>query len=108
MQALDVIRRACTLREQLTARQALGIVSMMIVSIYALFDAQKPGVQDRLELRPLGTRRAESVTVLDVYRWALRCRACRQDLERARAAKARIAQRLADRRQAAAERRLVA
>ena len=66
------------------------------------------GVADRLELRPLGTRRAESVAVVDVYRFALRCRSCRDLLERARAKKARIAQRLADRRQAAAERRLLA
>ena len=61
-----------------------------------------------IELRPLGTRRAESVAVVDVYRFALRCRTCRDLLEKARAQKAKIAQRLADRRQAAAERRLIA
>lgn len=33
-----------------------------------------PGIADRLELRPLGTRRPESLAVVDLYRYALRCR----------------------------------
>lgn len=67
----------------------------------------KDGVPDRLELRPLGTRRAESLAVVDVYRYALRCRVGRDMLEKAREKKARKAVRLAQARQARAEKRLV-
>jgi len=66
-----------------------------------------PDVHDRLELRPLGTRRAESLTVVDVYRYALRCRVGRDLLEKARARKAAKTVRLAAQRQQRAERRLL-
>jgi ribosomal protein L31E len=52
-------------------------------------------------------RRAESLAVVDVYRYALRCRVGRDLLERARARKAAKAVRLAAQRQQRAERRLV-
>jgi hypothetical protein len=74
--------------------------------IVVSFIPGKPGVADLLELRPLGTRRPERLAVLDVYRYAIRCRVNRELLEKARAQKAAKVQRLADRRQAAAERRL--
>jgi hypothetical protein len=41
-------------------------------------------VKDLLELRPLGTRRSETVALIDVYAWALRCRVNREVLEHAR------------------------
>lgn len=63
-------------------------------------------VPDLLELRPLGTRRPERLAVLDVYRYAVRVRAGRELLEKARQAKARRAVRLAAARQERAERRL--
>lgn len=75
--------------------------------IVVAFVPGKPGVLDRLEFRPHGTRRAESLTVIDCYRWALRCRVGREQLERARQRKARKAERLARLRQQRAERRLI-
>lgn len=60
-----------------------------------------------LELRPEKTRRAEQVHMLDVYRFALRCRVNRGQLEKARAKKDAKATRLARARQERAERRLV-
>jgi hypothetical protein len=61
----------------------------------------------RLELRPERSRRTETVHAIDVYRFAVSCRANRDNLERARTIKARKAQRLADERQQRAEKRLV-
>lgn len=75
--------------------------------IVVAFIPGREGIADRLELRPLGTRRAESLAVVDVYRYALRCRVGRDLLERARERKARKAQRLAAARQARAEKRLL-
>jgi hypothetical protein len=75
--------------------------------IVVAFVPGREGIPDRLELRPLGTRRAESLAVVDVYRYALRCRVGRDLLERARARKAAKAVRLAAQRQQRAERRLV-
>jgi len=46
---------------------------------------------DLLTLRPLGTRRPETVSLFDVYAWAIRCRINRAHLEKARAVKARKA-----------------
>lgn len=60
-----------------------------------------------LELRPEKTRRAEQVHMLDVYRFALRCRVNRGQLEKARAKKEARAIRLAAQRQQRAEKRLV-
>lgn len=45
-------------------------------------------IPDLLELRPLRTRRAERIAVIDAYRYALRCRINRDLLERARNRKA--------------------
>ena len=60
-----------------------------------------------LELRPEKTRRAEQVHMLDVYRYAVRCRVNRGQLEKARAKKDARATRLAAQRQQRAEKRLV-
>lgn len=60
-----------------------------------------------LELRPEKTRRAEQVHMLDVYRFAVRCRVNRGQLEKARAKKDARATRLARARQERAEKRLV-
>src|SRR5258708_3206921 len=62
------------------------------------------GIADLIALRPLGTRRSETVSLLDVYNWALRCRVNRTVLEKARERKAKKAVRLAAQRQARAER----
>jgi hypothetical protein len=61
---------------------------------------------DLIILRPARTTRPIAVAAKDVYRFALLCRANLANLEKARAAKARKAARLAARRIAAAERRL--
>lgn len=61
---------------------------------------------DLLTLRPERTRRGETVTLADVYRFALRCRVNREVLERARAKKERKAARLAAQRRERAEKRL--
>lgn len=63
-------------------------------------------VPDVLELRPERTRRVERVAIVDVYRFAIRCRIGRDQLEKARAKKERKAIRLAQQRQQRAERRL--
>jgi hypothetical protein len=63
---------------------------------------------DLVELRPHGTRRAETIAVLDVYRYALRCRVGREQLEKARDRKAKKAERLARERLDRAERKLSA
>jgi hypothetical protein len=68
-----------------------------------------PGTQslpDMLELWPKGTRRIERVALVDVYRYAIRCRVNRDTLEKARQRKARKAERLAAQRLARAERKL--
>lgn len=63
-------------------------------------------VPDTLELRPERTRRVERVALLDVYRFALRCRVGRELLEKARERKAKKAERLASQRQQRAEAKL--
>lgn len=65
------------------------------------------GIPDTISLRPHGTRRAEIGAVEDLYRYLLRCRVNAGVLERARARKARKAERLAAQRQARAEKRLL-
>lgn len=64
------------------------------------------GIADLLELRPLRTKRAERIAVIDVYRYALRCRVNRDVLECARQKKARKAERLASQRLDRATKRL--
>lgn len=71
-------------------------------------DGKPGGIPDVLELRPLRTRRAERLAVIDIYRYALRCRVNRELLEKARDKKSRKAERLARARQERAERRLFA
>lgn len=56
---------------------------------------------DLITLRPLGTRRQESVRVEDVYQWILRCKAARAQLDRARAALERARERKRARQEAA-------
>lgn len=56
---------------------------------------------DLISLRPLGTRREESVRVEDVYQWILRCKAARVQLERARAVRDRNQERKRARQEAA-------
>lgn len=63
-------------------------------------------IPDLLELRPERTRRAEAITVADVYRFAMRCRINRELLERARAKKESKARQRESRRLDAAARRL--
>jgi len=56
----------------------------------------EPG--DVLTLRPLGTRRPESVSLLDVYTWAIKCRVNAERLEQARERKQQLADARARRR----------
>jgi hypothetical protein len=63
-------------------------------------------IPDLIELRPERTRRAEQIAVMDVYRYAMRCRVGRELLERARAKKAKLEAGRAQRRLDAAERRM--
>lgn len=63
---------------------------------------------DLIILRPERTARPVAIAAKDVYRFALMCKANLANLERARAAKAKRAERLAARRIAAAELRLFA
>jgi len=60
----------------------------------------------RLELRPERTQRTETIHLVDVYRYALRCRVNRDLLEKARLKKEKKAIRLAAERQKRAEKRL--
>lgn len=60
----------------------------------------------RIEIRPERTTRTETIHVLDLYRYAIRCRANQAVLARARDRKAKKAERLAKARQERAERRL--
>lgn len=46
-----------------------------------------------ISLRPERTRRAEVVALIDVYRFAVRCRAARGQLEKARARKVKLQER---------------
>lgn len=62
--------------------------------------------EDLITLRPERTQRPVSIAAADVYRFALMCKANLAHLERARAKKAAKAQRLANQRQARAEKRL--
>ena len=57
----------------------------------ALVAELAPG--DLLTLRPLGTRRPETVSLFDVYAWSIRCRLNCARLEKAREARARKARR---------------
>lgn len=61
---------------------------------------------DLLSLRPEGTRRAEQVSLFDVYRFAVRCRVGRTQLEKARDKKQRLKARRESAAIARAERRL--
>src|SRR3954463_10853384 len=65
-------------------------------------------IHDILELKPLRARstRAEKIAVIDVYRYALKCRVNLELLSKARDKKAKKAERLARERQARAEKRL--
>lgn len=60
----------------------------------------------RMEIKPERRRQSESVHFVDVYRFAMRCRVGRTQLEKARERKAKKAERLARQRQERAERRL--
>ena len=64
------------------------------------------GRPDMIEFRPLGTRRPEHLTVIDGYRYAMRCRLNRLHLEKASRTKAAKAARNLARRIKAAEKRL--
>lgn len=58
-----------------------------------------------LEIRPERTRRAETVSLVDVYRYAIHCRVNRARLEKARERKSKLAEQRARRRLDSAERR---
>lgn len=60
----------------------------------------------RIEIRPERTTRTETIHVLDVYRYAIRCRVNSVVLAKARERKAKKADRLAQQRQERAEQRL--
>lgn len=60
----------------------------------------------RIEIRPERTTRTETIHVLDLYRYAIRCRVNQVVLARARDRKAKKAERLAKARQERAEKRL--
>lgn len=62
--------------------------------------------KDMIAMRPYGTRQVVRANVIDIYRYILQCEANRKTLVRAREAKARRAQRLADARLKNAEKRL--
>lgn len=64
------------------------------------------GIPDTIQLRPQRTRRAETIAVMDVYRYALRCRVNLLILAKARERKSKKAERLARARQDRAEKRL--
>jgi len=74
--------------------------------VISLIPGDGKDIPDLIELRPHGTRRAERIAVLDVYRYAMRCRVNNALLVKAREAKSRKATRLASQRQARAEARL--
>ncbi len=76
--------------------------------IVTLIPGDGDKVPDLIKLKPFKTRRAESIALADVYRYALRCRVNLQVLSRARDRKARKAERLARLRRERAERRLFA
>ena len=50
-------------------------------------------VGDVMLIRPKGTQQTETVSILDVYRFAIRCRCNRAYLEKARQRKERVAAR---------------
>jgi len=75
-----------------------------VIVVFIPGDGEK--IPDVLELRPYKTRRAERIAVLDVYRYALRCRVNLAVLEKARKKKERKAERLAAARIARADKRL--
>lgn len=62
-------------------------------------------IDDLIELRPAGTRRAEYVAITDVYRFALQCRANQEWARRMQERRQKKAERLARERLARAERR---
>lgn len=64
--------------------------------VVSLIPGDGDQIHDLIELRPERTRRSERIAVVDVYRYAIRCRANLAFLEKARRAKERKAQRLAD------------
>lgn len=61
---------------------------------------------DQLVLYPKGTRQEYRVNIKDIFAWAVRSRALRAQLERARERKDKLAQRRATKRLDSAERRL--
>ena len=63
-------------------------------------------VPDVIELWPLRSQRVERVALVDVFRFAIRSRVGRENLEKARARKEKKSIRLAALRQARAEKRL--
>lgn len=76
--------------------------------VVTLMPAQGDRTHEMIAVKPLRSRgRTEYVTVMDLYRFALRCRVNRELLEKARARKEQKAIRLAAQRQARAEKRLV-
>jgi len=60
---------------------------------------------DVMILRPSGTRRSETIALVDVYRFAMRCRVQCATLAKARDRKAKLSERRAQRRADAAESR---
>lgn len=57
--------------------------------VVSLLPGNGHDVDDMIELRPERTRRAETLRVSDIYRYAIQCRVNRVQLERAREKKAK-------------------
>ena len=74
--------------------------------VITLIPGDGEAIPDLIELRPERTRRPERLALIDVYRWAIRCRVLRDRVARARERKAVLARRSESRRLDAAERRL--
>lgn len=60
----------------------------------------------RIEIRPERSRKSESIMVIDVYRYAIKCRVLMDGLRRMLDKRARKAERLAAQRQQRAERKM--
>ena len=59
--------------------------------VVTLIPGNGDNVPDLLEIRPERTQRPETVALIDVYSWAMKCRVGRTQLEKAREKKAQKA-----------------
>lgn len=59
--------------------------------VVSLLPGDGKGIPDVIELRPERTRRVERLAVVDIYRYAMRCRVNSEVLAKARARKEKMA-----------------